>query len=155
MSYVTKREVAPGALTKVDTSAQYTVGEVVSDEAGNEYIYGLGVASCVAGSWVSMDEAVQATLLAANAKGRVGVAMGAVVASTWGFFQIYGKTLAALSLVDCADNADLYATATAGSVDDAIVAGDRIKGAIGRSLETTTETIVAELNYPIVDDMAD
>lgn len=154
MAFITKR-VTPGSLTKVYSSEVVPVGTVVADEDGNEYIFGAGVASCLTGSWVSFDEATQATLLAANAKGRVGVAMAAIVASSYGYFQIYGKCLVAKALADCADNADLYATATAGSVDDAVVAGDRVKGAIGRSLETTTLTIVAELNRPIVDDIAD
>ncbi len=155
MAYLAKREVGAGSLTKVYTTADFTVGERVTDEAGNEYIFGSGVASCAAGSWVSLDEASQATLLAANAKGRVGVAMGAIVASSYGFFQIYGKNTTALALSDCADNASLYATATAGSVDDAVVAGDRVKGAIGRSLEAGSGTITVELNYPMVDDIAD
>lgn len=148
------RVVAPGTLSEVYTTAKFKVGEVVADENGNQYIFGSGVASCVAGSWVSLDEAAQATLLAANAKGRVGVAMGAIVASTYGFFQIYGKSTTALALTGFADNADCYATATAGSVDDAIVAGDRVKGAIGRSA-VSGGVITVELNFPIVDDMAD
>ena len=154
MSYEATRVVPAGSLSKVYTSADYTVGELVKDEAGNVYVFGKGVASCAAGSWVSLDEEAQATLLAANAKGRVGVAMAALVASTYGFFQVYGKSTTAKALTDCADNADLYATATAGSVDDAVVAGDRVKGAWGRSAESGG-VITAELNYPMVDDIAD
>ena len=154
MSYLAAREVGAGSLTKVYTSADYTVGEKVTDEAGNEYVFGSGVASCAAGSWVSLDEDAQATLLAANAKGRVGIAMGALVASTYGFFQVYGKSITALALTGFADNANCYATATAGSVDDAVVAGDRVKGAIGRSA-VSGGVITVELNYPIVDDISD
>ena len=154
MSFITTRMVPAGAITNIDTEAKYGVGEVVSDETGNQYIYGIGVASVAAGSWVSLDETAQTSLLAANAKGRVGVAMGAAIASTWGFFQIYGKSTTALALTGFADNADCYATATAGSVDDAIVAGDRVKGAIGRSA-VSGGVITVELSFPIVDDMAD
>lgn len=156
MSFVGQRVVSAGALTKVyaATDDKPQAGERVRDEAGNEYIFGLGVASCAAGSWVSLDEAAQATLLAANAKGRVGIAMAAIVASSYGYFQIYGKSVTAKALTGFADNADCYATATAGSVDDAIVAGDRVKGAIGRSA-VSGGVITVELNYPYVDDMAD
>jgi len=154
MTFASFRQVSPGALDSVYSSADYEVGERVTDESGNEYIFGLGVASCAAGSWVSLDEAAQASLLAANAKGRVGVAMAAITASSYGFFQVYGKSTTALALTSCADNADLYATATAGSVDDAVVAGDRVKGAICRSAESGG-VITAELNYPMVDDIAD
>jgi len=154
MSFLSTREVAPGSLTKVYAAADFAVGEVVSDEAGNQYIFGLGVASCAAGSWVSLDEAAQASLLAANAKGRVGVAMGASIASTWGFFQIYGKTVTALAATGFADNGDIYATATPGTIDDAVVAGDRVHGAWGRSA-VSGGVITAELNYPLVEDIAD
>ena len=154
MSFLSTREVAPGSLTKVYAAADFAVGEVVSDEAGNQYIFGLGVASCAAGSWVALDEAAQASLLAATSKGRVGVAMGALIASTWGFFQIYGKTVTALAATGFADNGDIYATATAGTIDDAVVAGDRVHGAWGRSA-VSGGVITAELNYPLVEDIAD
>ena len=154
MSFIATRVVPAGSLTDVDTTAKFTVGEVVSDESGNQYIYGQGVASCVEGSWVTLDEEAQATLLAANAKGRVGVAMGAVVASSYGFFQIYGKTTTAKALTGFADNGDIYATATAGSIDDAVVAGDRVKGAWGRSA-VSGGVITAELSFPYMDDIAD
>lgn len=154
MAFETQRIVPAGTLTEVYTTADYTVGERVRDEAGNEYIFGLGVASCVAGSWVSLDEAVQASLLAANAKGRVGIAMAALVASTYGFFQIYGKNLVALVAASFADNGDVYATATAGTADDAVVAGDRVKGAWGRSA-ISGGVATMELSYPFVDDIAD
>lgn len=154
MAFITKREVAPGSLTSVYDSASFTVGEIVSDESGNEYIFGLGVASCVAGSWVSLDEACQASLLAANAKGRVGIAMAAIVASTYGFFQISGKNVAALVAASFADNGDIYATATAGTVDDAVVVGDRVHGAWGRSAISGGVATV-ELDRPYVDDIAD
>jgi hypothetical protein len=154
MAFVTNRTVPAGALTNVDTEAKYGVGEVVSDETGNQYVYGIGVASAVAGSWVALDEAAQSSLLGATSKGRVGIAMGAIIASTWGFFQVYGKSVTALALAGFADNGDIYATSTAGSIDDAIVAGDRVKGAIGRSA-VSGGVITAELSFPIIDQMAD
>lgn len=157
MSFLGQRVVPAGALTKVYTSSDTDipeVGQVVWDEDGNAYIFGQGVASCAAGSWVSLDEAAQAALLAANAKGRVGIAMAAIVASSYGYFQIYGKNLIAKVAASFADNGDVYATATAGTVDDAVVAGDRVKGAWGRSA-ISGGVATMELNFPFVDDIAD
>ena len=142
-------------LTNVDSNKQYALGTRGEDNAGNEYIYLQGVASTVAGSWVSFDEAHLTTLLTANAQGRVAIALAAVVADKFGWYQIYGKATGKV-LTGFADNGKVYATSTAGSVDDADVAGDAIIGAIGRSAIDTPSTGKAyfELNYPMVQDMA-
>jgi len=140
--------------TEVHSSKKFRLGTRVKDKQGNEFIYLQGVASCVAGSWVSFDEAHVTTLLAANAKGRVAVAQAAVDATTeYGWFQIYGKATGKV-LASFADNGLIFSTATAGSVDDAAVAGDLIVGAIGRSAIDTPSTgmAYAELNYPFATD---
>jgi len=116
-----------------------------------EYIYLQGVASTAIGTWVSFDEDHVTTRLVANAKGRVGVAMSATVASTFGWYQIFGKNTAASALAAFADNGLIYSTATAGSVDDAVVVGDLIIGAIGRSV-LANDLITVELNYPFATD---
>lgn len=137
-----------GALTDVDTTARNIVGARRFDDANNEYVYLKGVASTVLGSWVAFDELYLTTLLAANGLGRVAIAMAATVASTWGWYGIYGA-FSGLCLVSYADNAKVWATSTAGSVDDADVAVDLITGAVGRSARNaTTGLALFELNYP-------
>lgn len=119
-----------------------------------EFIYLKGVASTVAGSWVTFDEAGVTTLAVADAQGRVAVAMAATVASTWGWYQIYGS-VSALCLASFVDNGKVYLTSTDGSVDDTDVAGDAVIGAVGRSArDTTTGKATFELNYPMVMDLA-
>ena len=56
-----------------------------------------------------------------------------------------------------ADDANCYLTSTAGSLDDAVVAGDRVHNCIGGSAIDTPSTGLAllELNYPHTDDIAD
>jgi hypothetical protein len=139
-----------GLFTDVDSTARNVVGTRSFDEVGNEYIYLKGVASTVAQSWVAFDELYLTTLLAANALGRVAIAQAAVVAScNWGWYAIYGAHQG-LCLASYADNAKVWATSTAGSVDDADVAVDLVDGAIGRSARnTTTGCALFELNYPI------
>lgn len=137
-------------LTQVDDEAIYTLGTRTQDSSGNEYVYAKGVASTTAHSWVSFDEDYNTTLLAANAKGRVGIAMADIVANKYGWYQIYGKATGKV-LSGFADNALPYCTSTAGSVDDAVVAGDVIIGAMGRSA-ISGGVATFELNYPFVTD---
>jgi hypothetical protein len=119
-----------------------------------EFIYLAGVASTAAGSWVTYNSDDNGTaLLAANAIGPVAVAMSANVASQYGWYQIGGKAVGK-ALTGFADNANVYATATAGSVDDAVVAGDRVKGAKGASALGTPSAGLAEFEIarPFMDD---
>lgn len=119
-----------------------------------EMIYLQGVASTAVGSWVTfnMDDGTTA-LLAANAIGPVAIAMSANVASQYGWYQIYGKAVGK-ALTGFVDNANCYATATAGSVDDAVVAGDLVKNAKGASAVDTPSSGLAEfeIQYPFMDD---
>jgi hypothetical protein len=143
-----------GPVTDVHTTAKNTVGERAVDEAGNEYIYLKGVASTAIGTWVSFDETGTTTRLVTNAQGRVAIAMAATVASTWGWYQIYGMA-SGLALTLFADNGKVYITATDGSVDDADVATNLVNGAVGRSaVNETTLLATFELNYPEVLDVA-
>jgi hypothetical protein len=124
-----------------------------SNGAG-EFIYLSGAASTVAGSWVTynLDDG-STTLLAANAIGPVAIAMAATLAGQYGWYQIQGKAVGN-ALTGFLDNANVYATATAGSVDDAVVAGDRVKGALGASALDFPATGKAEfeLARPFMDD---
>ena len=119
-----------------------------------EFIYLVGVASTAIGSWVTYDQDGHTTaLLAANAIGPVAVAMSANVASQYGWYQIFGKAIG-LALAAYADNGLVYATATAGSIDDAVVAGDRVKLAKGASAVGVPSGSFAEfeIQYPFMDD---
>ena len=119
-----------------------------------EFIYLKGVASNTANSWVTFNADNNTTaLLAANAIGPVAVSMAATVAGEFGWFQIYGKAVGK-ALTSYADNGLVYATATAGSIDDAVVSGDRVKLAKGASAVGTPSTGLAEFEiyYPFMDD---
>jgi len=143
-----------GDTSVVDSSAKHPLGTRAHDVDGNEYVYALGVASTAVGTWVTFDEEYTTTRAVADAQGRVGIAMAAIVADKYGWYQIYGKA-SGLALTGFADNGKVYLTATAGSVDDTDVAGDAVIGAIGRSkVDETSFLATFELNYPIVMDLA-
>lgn len=119
-----------------------------------EFIYLKGAADTALGSWVTYNaDDYSTTLLAANAIGPVAVAMAATVAGEFGWYQIQGKAVGK-ALTGFVDNANVYATATAGSVDDTVVSGDRVKNAKGASALDTPSTGLAEfeISRPFMDD---
>jgi len=154
-------EPLPGVQRITDTSTTASneagLGDIMrardADYGVGEFIYLKGAASTAVGSWVTynLDDGGSA-LLAANAIGPVAVAMSANIASQYGWYCIQGK-VPALALTAFADNGNVYSTATAGSVDDAIVAGDRVKNAKGASgVNETTLLADFEIDRPFVDD---
>jgi hypothetical protein len=138
--------------TTVDSSAKTKLFTRAFDSLGNEYIYLLGVANTEAGSWVSWNATTgQTALLAGNAVGEVGIAMAAIVASKYGWYQIFGyNTIAKTDTV--AANKQLYIDGTAGRADDANVAGDLIVGALSITADTSNVATV-RLVYPHVTDV--
>lgn len=141
----------------VDTAAKVPVGTILraSDPTygSGEFIYLKGVANTAIGSWatISMDDGTT-TLLVADAVGPVGIAMAATVASTWGWYQISGKALG-LALAAFADNGSVYATSTAGSVDDAVVDGDMVHLALGASTIVGAGLAEFEIARPYTDNI--
>lgn len=145
-------------IAETSTTQRHALGTIVRavdpTYFAGEFIYLKGVASTAVGSWVTYNkDDCATTLLAANAIGAVGVAMSANVASQYGWYQIEGKAVGK-ALASYADNGLVYATATAGSVDDAVVSGDRVKNAIGASAIDTPSSGFAEfeINRPFMDD---
>lgn len=155
------QELCVQKIEETSTTQNHPLGLIVravdrgsNSNGAGEFIYLKGVASTVAGSWVTynMDDG-STTLLAANAIGPVAIAMSANVASQYGWYQIQGKAVGK-ALAAYADDALVYATATAGSVDDAAVAGDRVKRAKGASALDAPATGMAEfeIDRPFMDD---
>jgi hypothetical protein len=145
-------------ITDTDTTAKVALGTIVQavDPTYNmgEFIYLKGLDATTAATWVTFNaDDYSTTLLAANAIGPVAVAMSANVTGQYGWYQISGKAIGK-ALTGYLDNALVYATATAGSVDDAVVAGDRVKNALGASAVGTPSAGLAEfeIQRPWMDD---
>jgi hypothetical protein len=153
--------VIPQAIDETSTTQLLPLGtrvrayDVASTAYGEgEFIYLKGVASTVLGSIVTYaQDDNQTALLVANAIDPVAVSMSDNVVSSYGWYQIFGKAVGKV-LTGFLDNANCYATATAGSIDDAVVAGDRVKLMKGASAINTPATGLAELEiqYPYMDD---
>ena len=147
------------AIADTDTTQRHPLGMIVTAAdptyGVGEFIYLKGASSTAVGSWVTYNQDDNSTtLLAANAIGPVAVSMSANSASTnYGWYQISGKAIGK-ALTGFLDNANVYGTSTAGSVDDAVVAGDRVQGAKGASAVDTPSTGLAEFEIarPFVND---
>jgi hypothetical protein len=143
------------SFSNIDTVQQFPLNSIQRDQNGNEYIYLKGVASTVAGAVVLYDEVGVTALITANAIGMCAIAQAATVASTFGWYLIAGSCQV-ITAGDVADNGEMYITATAGAVDDAVVAGDRIKGgALFRGARTGAGLVTCQFNRPFVDNIAD
>ena len=145
--------IAPGELDEVYSNTAIDLGTRIVDDEGNEYIFMQGVASTIAGSVVTYDENKQTTLLVANAVGPCAVAMAAIVALKYGWYQIFGKALANMAL-SSADNALIGYESTSGYVGDGRAAGDIMYNAVSRSASGAAAELQNPIQiwYPWVDD---
>jgi hypothetical protein len=123
-------------ISAVFTSASVPNGTVVRAAdptfGEGEFIYLPGVASCAVGSVVVFDTIANTTTLAVHttaARGILAVAMAAIVAGSFGWFQISGANPNVLATGGTA-GAKLYLTSTAGSVSTTVVATDGVDGAL-------------------------
>ena len=145
--------LSPGDIDTIYNRTAIGLGTRIKDTKGNEFIFLNGVASCVAGSWVTYDEGWVTTLLVTNAKGPVAVAQAAIVAGKYGWFQIYGKALACIS-ASSADNALIGFETTSGYCGDGKAAGDIMYNAISRSSTGANAgtQVPCHIWHPFVDD---
>jgi len=148
---------AVGSVHSTDYVPQWKLGDIARatdpDYGAGEFIYLKGAANTAVGSVVVYNaDDFSTALAAANAIGPVAVAMSASVADKFGWYQIQGKAVVKAGTV--ADDALVYLTATPGTVDDAVVAGDRVKGAKFASDDGTPAVGFAEVEIarPFVDD---
>lgn len=154
---VTSNVIGFQPISETSTVKNHPLGTRVTaydpDYGVGEFIYLAGVASTVAGSWVTYNaDDFTTTLLAPAAIGPVAVAMSANDAATdYGWYQIDGK--ASASAADVADNAKVYIDTAAGKCDDAAVAGDRVYNARWASADDTATNLAdVEIHYPFVKD---
>lgn len=145
------------AIAERSTTKKIDYGTIIQckDETygAGEFMYMKGVASCAIRNWVVLNiDDGSTTRLVADLTGPVGVAMATLTASYYGWFQVSGKAIGSC-LTLFADNGRVYITGTAGSVDDASVAGNFVWNAVGASTTTVSSAVAEfELNRPFVAD---
>lgn len=137
------------------------VGTQAFDDAGNLYIYLPGVASVAVGDFVfTMQGTTFATARVLNdantgGAGAVAVALAAAVASTWGWFQIYGfqATANVATVAAPTGAAALYRSGTTARLTSSTNAKDSVFGAflVGASVANVGPVF---MNYPFVVDQS-
>lgn len=132
----------PGFQPIEDTSTtqQHELGAMVQAKHATygvvTFCYAKGVASTAVGDMCMIDNyAGTTTRTVAATRGRVGVAMSANVASQYGWYAVEGAVPVKAGTV--AAQGQVFSTATAGTVDDASVAGSMIQGATFKSADGT------------------
>jgi hypothetical protein len=150
----TSNTVGLTPVTTIDDEAKFRIGTLAraadSTYGEGEFIYLPGVASVIAGDVVAYDtKAGTTTRTVAATRGPVAVAMAAVVAGKYGWFQIQGS-----AVVSCAGavvaGTPAYLTATAGEVDDAATVGSLVDGMVFKTADGTPSAgfAVAQISYP-------
>lgn len=156
---ITSQQIGMQGIAETSTTQNHPLGTEVeaydSSYGAGVFVYLKGVASTLVGSAVviSMDDGTTALLdTDLTPFGPVGFAMSINVANQYGWYQRVGKAVGDVAAA-FADNADVYATATAGVVDDAVVDGYMIHNCFGASAIDTPSTGLAELEIdrPYVD----
>jgi hypothetical protein len=131
----TENEIIPQGITETSTTQNLPLGKIINavdkDTTAygvGEFIYLKGLASTAIGEPVIYDlDAMTSTRVVAGSRGNVAIAMSANVANQYGWYQIAGTAVTKTGTV--AANGRPYVTATAGTLDDAVVAGDAIDNA--------------------------
>lgn len=143
--------VASDALDQVDTVKRYALGTFI-DLGLDAYVYVQGVTSGAANKAATYTSAGVTTLIAANAIGRVGVFMADLDATTkYGWLQVKSITGRSVATDTVAANTTPYIDGTAGRVDDAVVAGDKVYNMHILTADTSNVATVA-FNFPFVTD---
>jgi hypothetical protein len=143
--------IGASSITSVDTTQRHPLGTVVTavDPVYGEgkFIYLAGVASTAAGDLVVFDpKAGTTTRTVAASRGPVAVAQAATVASTYGWYQIFGSApVSTVSAGTGAANSLLAVTSTAGQATVSGTSSVKIDGAICQSTQGSPGT-----NYTVV-----
>ena len=156
----TESYVVPQAIGETSTVQLNPLGLVIQardikslTQYGNAtFIYLKGVSSTIVGSVVTYDNNSQTALIVGDAVGPVAVAMSINVAGpNYGWYQRSGIAYMASETTVVADEL-LFIGATAGKVDDAVVAGDAILTAT--SLTAASGGFLdGYMNFPAVTDV--
>jgi len=130
----------------VDSTAQFALGTTIRavdpTYGEGDFVYLKGVASTGAGDLVVYDQYAGTTTRAvAGSRGPAAIATAATVANTFGWYQVNGST--AVKAATVAANASVYVTATPGTVDDAVVSGDKVDGMRFKTADGTPSAGVA------------
>ena len=140
------------SLGYTDTSPAFNVGTVVNLDDGGQAIY-VQAASTVA-TYAAVAVRVNNTvvpLTTTNSAGSkaVGFAQVSIASASYGWVQIGGKPVVKLA-ASCLPAVPLYTTATAGTLDDAVVSGGLVAGIVALTTASGATALTCVAGYPHV-----
>jgi hypothetical protein len=140
------------ALNNTDSSPSFAVGTTVNLNDGGQAMYVQASADVAQYNAVSVrvDNTVVSltTTNSANSK-VVGFAQASIASAYYGWVQIGGKPVVKLA-ASCLPNVPLYTTATAGTLDDAVVSGGLVAGLVATSTASGATSLTCVAGYPHV-----
>lgn len=157
-AYINTPVGANPAVAKASGDADYAAGTFGHGSSGTEWVYVQAAGSIAQYDFLSIDENYQAvgmTLTTAALGHMVGIAQVAMADNEWAFVARRGTDIQGNTLTSCLPDAQLWATATAGHLDDASVSAGSIKvqGIVivaTQSGSAGNQEVIAK--YPQVDD---
>lgn len=136
----------------------HTVGTIVFGTDGSKWMYVQAlstiaqydaVAILASGSAANANMgAVPLTTTNALTSVRVGFAQVAIASSKYGWVALEGNNLRVKTLIACQPAVPLFTTATAGSLDDAIVTAGHVHGVVLRSSATSASAPPCTAAHP-------
>ena len=149
---ISTSNLAGVALGYTDTTAQFKVGTTVNLDDGGQAVYVQAASSVAQYDAVSVrgDNTVVpiTTTNSANSK-VVGFAQVSIASASYGWVQIGGKPVVKLA-ASCLPAVPLYTTATAGTLDDAVVSGGLVAGIVALSSASGATALTCVAGYPHV-----
>ena len=140
------------ALGSTDTSASFKLGTTVNLDDGGQAVY-VQAASAVAqydAVAVLGDNTVVPVTTTNSANSKViGFAQVSIAAASYGWVQIGGKPVVKLA-ASCNPAVPLYTTATAGTLDDAVVSGGLVAGIVALTTASGATALTCVAGYPHV-----
>ena len=140
------------ALGSTDTSASFKLGTTVNLDDGGQAVYVQASSDVAQYSAVSVrgDNTVVpiTTTNSANSKA-VGFAQVSIASAAYGWVQLGGKPVVKLA-ASCNPAVPLYTTATAGTLDDAVVSGGLVAGIVALTTASGATALTCVAGYPHV-----
>ena len=140
------------ALGATSDSAVFKVGTTVNLDDGGQAIYvqaASAVAQYDAVAVLGNNTVVPLTTTNSASSKVIGFAQAAISADYFGWVQLGGKPVVKLA-ASCAPSVPLYTTATAGTLDDAIVTGGLVEGLVALTTASGATALTCVAGYPHV-----
>lgn len=132
--------------TYSSTTAPFDLGEYDHGADNTEWVFVRASTAFVAGQCVSYDEnwlGIPVSVAAVGDQHGIGFAQTAQLVNQYGWIAISGSNITHRALKSCAADVALYATASAGYLDDAVTTGALVRNVVCVTTADATTTRAA------------